>query len=337
MLIERIELENARDRIGAHLPVTPLVRSDYFSDRLQANVYLKVETLQPTHSFKVRGAFNALMQLGPDQRTCGVVTASGGNHGLAVAYAAKTLGIPAAVYLPESATEAKLAPLRRLGPDIVIHGKAWDEANALAQAKAAEAGRVYVHPFDNRQVMAGQGTIALELAQQLPSAELIVVSIGGGGLISGIASAARHFLPGARIAGVETQGADSMYQSVKAGRIVELESITSIAETLGARRTASTQFEIVSRHVSELAVVPDAAAIDALLELACEEKLLVEPATSCSLAALLTGATKIRPHENIVVVLCGANVSLDKVLEWSAAKGKKLRHKRDAKKPGEPE
>lgn len=320
MTIEAFQLSSARERIRPYLDPTPLVHSGYFSSRIGANVHFKLETLQPTHSFKVRGAFNALCQLDARQRGRGVVTASGGNHGLAVAYAARTLNISACVYLPESATEAKLAPLRRLGPEIVIHGKAWDDANALALGVASESGRTYVHPFDDLQVMSGQGTIGLEIAEQLPATDLVVTSIGGGGLISGIASAARHFLPRARVAGVETEGADSMYRSVRAGKIVELPAITSIAETLGARRTGKTQFDIVSREVSELAVVPDAAAIDALLELLQEEKLLVEPATSCSLAALLTGKIRVRPGENVVVVLCGANVSLDKVLEWSSSK-----------------
>jgi threonine dehydratase len=318
MLIEKACIEAARARLRGHLAPTPLIGSDYFSARLGANVFFKLETLQPTHSFKVRGAFNALSQLKPEQKNRGVVTASGGNHGLAVAYAAKTLGIRASVYLPESATEAKLAPLRRLGPEIVIHGAAWDEADALAREAAAASRRSYIHPFDNFEVMAGQATIALEIADQLPSADLIVASIGGGGLICGIASGAAQSLPRARIAGVETEGADSMSRSVAAGRIVELPAITSIAETLGARRTGKVQFEIVSRHVSELAVVPDSAAIAALLEILAEEKLLVEPAASCSVAALATGRIRVRSGENVVVVLCGANVSPDQILEWSA-------------------
>ncbi len=318
MLVDKSRIVAARERIRGHLAVTPLLRSEHFSGRVGANVYFKLETLQPTHSFKVRGAFNAISQLSREKRQRGLVTASGGNHGLAVAYAARALGIPATVYLPESATEAKLAPLRRLGPEIVIQGEAWDEANALAQTVASESARSYLHPFDDPEVMAGQATIAAEIAEQMPSANLIVVSIGGGGLISGVVSGARHYLPGARVAGVETEGADSMYRSVAAGRIVELAAITSIAETLGARRTGSAQFQIVSRYVSELAVVPDAEAIGSLLELLREEKLLVEPAASCSVAALTTGKIKVRSGENVVVVLCGGNVLLDKVLEWSA-------------------
>lgn len=317
-MIEERAIAQASTRVREWLEPTPLVRSRALSQRLGANVHLKLETLQPTHSFKVRGAFNALTRLNDEQRRRGVVTASGGNHGLAVAYAAKVLGIPATVYLPHSATEAKLAPLRRLGPEILIHGQAWDEANALALRVAAESGRSYVHPFDDPEVMAGQATIAVEIAQQLPSVDLIVVSIGGGGLISGIASGARHYLPGARVAGVETEGADSMHRSIAAGRIVELPAITSIAETLGARRTGPTQFEIVAKQVCELAVVPDAAAIDSLLDLLREDKLLVEPAASCSVAALTTGKIRVCPGENVVVVLCGANVSLDQVLTWAA-------------------
>ena len=318
MLIEESNIHDAAARLAKWLTPTPLIRSHHLSRTLGANIWLKLETLQPTHSFKVRGAFNALLQLNDSQRMQGVVTASGGNHGLAVAYAAAQIGIPATVYLPQSATEAKLAPLRRLEPEIVIHGAAWDEANALALRNAADTGRVYVHPFDNRDVMAGQATIVRELIDQLPGIDLIVTSVGGGGLISGILSAVQHYMPATRVVGVETQGADSMYQSRKAGKIVELPAITSIAETLGARKTAQTQFDIVSQYVHDLVTVPDDAAIRALLEILNEEKLLTEPATACSLAALLEQKVRIKPDENIVIVMCGANVSLDLVYRWSA-------------------
>ncbi|MGH8629615.1 MAG: threonine ammonia-lyase [Burkholderiales bacterium] len=148
-MIEERAIEQAATRVRQWLEPTPLIRSPALSHRLGAYVHLKLGTLQPTHSFKVRGAFNAMARLNDEQRRRGVVTASGGNHGLAVAYAAKALGIPATVYLPQSATEAKLAPLRRLGPEILIHGEAWDEANALALRVAAESGHSYVHPFDD--------------------------------------------------------------------------------------------------------------------------------------------------------------------------------------------
>lgn len=318
VLIPKQDIETAAARIRPHLPVTPLVRADHFSRKLGANVFFKLETLQPTHSFKVRGAFNALTQLSDEQKKRGVVTASGGNHGLAVAHAAHVLGIPATVYLPESATEAKLAAIRLLGPEIIIHGAAWDDANALAMHVARESGRAYIHPFDNRAVMAGQGTIVPELLQQLPAPDLIVASIGGGGLISGIISATKHFSSATRVVGVETEGADSMFQSWKAGEIIELPAITSIAETLGARKTEATQFEIVSNHVSDLVTVSDESAICALLEILEAEKLLTEPATSCSVAALIQGRIPIRPGENVVVVLCGANVAFEYIRQWAA-------------------
>jgi threonine dehydratase len=318
MLISKQDIETAVARIRPHLPATPLVRAEHFSRKLGASVFFKLETLQPTHSFKVRGAFNALIQLSDAQKKRGVVTASGGNHGLAVAYAAQVLGIPATVYLPESATEAKLAAIRLLRPEIIVHGAAWDDANALAMRVARESGRTYVHPFDDRTVMAGQGTIVLELLQQLPAPALIVASIGGGGLISGIISATKHFSPATRVVGVETEGADSMFQSRKAGTIVMLPAITSIAETLGARKTEATQFEIVSNHVFDLVTVSDKSAMRALVEILETEKLLTEPAASCSVAALIEGKIPVTAEENVVVVLCGANFRLDALsaLHW---------------------
>ena len=313
MLIPGHEIEAAASHIRTHLAVTPLVRADHFSRKLDANVFFKLETLQPTHSFKVRGAFNALMQLDDGQRKRGVVTASGGNHGLAVAHAARVLGIRATIYLPESATEAKLAAIRPLGPEVIIHGTAWDDANALAMRIATQTGGTYVHPFDDQAVMAGQGTMVLELLQQMPTPDLIVASIGGGGLISGIISAVKHFSPATRVVGVETVGADSMFQSWKAGRIVELPAITSIAETLGARRTQPAQFEIVTKHISDLVTVSDDSALRALREILEAEKILTEPAASCSVAALLERKVAFAAGQNIAVILCGANISLDKV------------------------
>ena len=318
MLIPRLDIEAAAARIRPHLAPTPLVRSEEFSRKLGTNVYFKLEILQPTHSFKVRGAFSALTRLSPEQRKLGVVTASGGNHGLAVAYAAADLRIPASVFLPQSATEAKLAAIRRLGPEIIIHGAAWDDANALAMKVAQESGRTYVHPFDNAGVMAGQGTLVTEILQHLKP-DTIVASIGGGGLISGILSAVQHFSPATRVFGVETEGADSMYQSRRAGKIVELPAITSIAETLGARKTEKFQFETVNRYVADLVTVSDASAIRALLEILDLEKLLTEPAASCSVAALLDGKIACRSADNVVVVLCGANIGMDQVLAWRSA------------------
>lgn len=319
MTIAKQEIEDAAGRIRSYLAPTPTLRSEAFSRKLGAEVWFKLDVLQPTHSFKVRGAFSALTRLSPGERARGVVTASGGNHGLAVAFAAAKLGIPATVYLPQSATEAKLSAMRPLGAEMVIHGASWDEANALAREVAQSSGRAYIHPFDHPDVMAGQATVMTEILDVLRP-DLVVASIGGGGLLSGILSSRLHFSPNTRVVGVETQGADCMYRSREAGRIVELAAITSVAETLGARRTERFQFETIVRHVTDLVTVSDDAAIAALLDLLEGEKLLTEPAAACSLAALLEGRIELRPGERAVVVLCGANIGMDKVAAWQKAR-----------------
>ena len=317
MLIEPSDIEDAARRIRRWLSPTPIIRSRHLSEKLGANVYLKLETLQPTHSFKVRGAFNALERLDADARPRGVITASGGNHGLAVAFAAKSLSMPATVYLPEKTTRVRIDAIEHFGARVVLHGAAWDDAHARALREAAKKKIAYIHPFDNGDVMAGQGTIVSELVEQLPNIHLLLASIGGGGLLSGMLSAVKAFTPQTRVIGVETEGADCMYRSWKAGHIVELEKITSIAETLGARKTETRQFDIISKHVCELVTVSDDQAIRALLELLGEEKLLTEPASACSVAALLEKKAKVRAGENVVIVLCGANIAIDRVGQWA--------------------
>ena len=308
-MIGREELLEAERRIRPFLAPTPVLRSEWLSRQVGSEVFLKLELLQPTHSFKVRGALNALVALTPERRGPGVVTASEGNHGLGVAMAAARLGVRATVYLPERAAPARIEALQALGAEVVLHGGSWDQANDEALRIARATGRAYVHPFDDPHVMAGQGTILTELLDQLDAVDLMVASIGGGGLIGGLASAARHFSPGTRVVGVETLGADCLYQSRRAGRLVELPAITSVARSLGARRSAERPFQIVQALVSDLVVVPDVQAVEGGLALLREEKLLVEPAAGCSVAALVSGRVPIRTGERVVVVVCGGNVT----------------------------
>ncbi len=247
-----------------------------------------------------------------------MVTASGGNHGLAVAFAAGALGIPATVLLPAKSPPERICAIQALNAKVVLHGASWDDANVEALKVARKKKIAYIHPFDNVDVMAGQGTIVKELVAQIPRIDLLVASIGGGGLVSGLISAVAAFSPATRVAGVETEGADSMYQSWRAGHIVELTAITSIAETLGARKTEARQFEIITRHAWALVTVTDDQAIGALVDLLAEEKLLTEPATSCSVAAMLEGKVPVSPDEYVVIVLCGANVGLARIAGWIA-------------------
>ncbi|MCC6905788.1 MAG: threonine/serine dehydratase [Anaerolineae bacterium] len=316
MLVPLDQITDALRRIEPCVLRTPVVRSRYYSGLLGVDVYLKLEVLQPTHAFKVRGAFNALLCLPDERRARGVICASGGNHGLGVALAARTLGIPATVYLPQSTSPLKVAAIRDLGAEAIITGAAWDEANREALAASSREDRPYIHAFDDVNVMAGQGTMMLELAEQLPvRPELVVASIGGGGLLSGVVSAARQmpFFEGTRILGVETEGADSMTRSVRAGQIVELPAITSIADSLGAKKTGPRQFSILSEYADEFATVPDAETVREIVTLLNEEKLLLEPATACSFVALRRQQVSVGP---VAVIVCGGNISLEQLIAW---------------------
>jgi threonine dehydratase len=315
-LITQEALHCAAERIQPYLPPSPLIRSDYYSRRVGANVFLKLEIMQPTHSFKVRGAFNAMLSLPLAQRERGVITSSQGNHGLGVAYAGATLDIPVTVFLAHTTPESRLNMLRKLGAEIVLHGNSWDEANQRAMDVAFNDKRAYIHPFNDPNVMAGQGTILLELLSQLPSLDVLVASIGGGGLLSGMLSAAQHLSPRTRVIGVETIGADCMSRSREAGAIVELPAITSVATSLGARRTEPLQFQLVTSYAEDLVVVPDEAAIREVMTTLNEEKLVIEPAAACTLAALVSGQIHVEPHESVAVILCGANVSGDQLRDW---------------------
>ncbi len=316
MLIPLDDIRAASRRIKALSPPTPLVHSEYFSRMLGASIYLKLELLNPTRSFKTRGAANAVLSLDAAQRARGVITASGGNHGLGLAYVAQCLGIPARIYLPENTPDSKVAAFNAYQAEIVMFGETWAECNPMALDTAERENLAYIHPFDDDAVMAGQATIGLEILRDRPETSLVIASIGGGGLIAGITSAIAQQSPGARVYGVETLGADSMTQSYRRGQPVTLPAITSIANTLGAHRPGQRQFDIVHERVADVLSVSDADAVSAMLECLDQEKLLVEPAMSCVFAALKLRAIPIIPEDNVVVVVCGGNATLADLQAW---------------------
>lgn len=316
MLISQSEIDRAVERIAPYVDNTPLIQSYYFSKLLEANIYFKLETYHPVHTFKVRGATNAVLALSEEQQKRGIVTASGGNHGLGLALIASRLGIPAKIYLAKSTAKSKIDALNDLGAEVILFGDAWDEANQEAMRLADVEGLNYVHPFNNLHVMAGQATIATELLQQLPQIDMIIASIGGGGLISGIASGIQAQSPTTRLIGVETIGADSMAQSIQNGQITQLDAITSVAGSLGAKKTEKAQFEIVQTYVEDVVTVSDKQAIETLWDILNHEKMLVEPAASCSLSALINGKIHYNKGDNIVIIVCGANTSIEEVLIW---------------------
>lgn len=306
----------AQHRLRGLVHRTPLIHSATLSAHLGAPTYLKLECLQKTGSFKPRGAFNRMLELSPEERNRGVVAVSGGNHAQGVAYAARQLGIRATICMPSSTPRNYLDATRGYGADIVL---CPDIKAAFAEATRLQTeGRALVHPFDDPHVAAGQGTVGLEILEDLPGVTRVYVSIGGGGFIAGVATALRAIKPAVKIIGVETRGADAMAQSLAAGMLVELPAITSIARTLGAPKVSEFTFGAVRDLVEEVVVVEDAAAARALFFLLERTKQLTEPAAACCLAAAEQQRSQITPQDHVVLVLCGGNVSTQDLASFHA-------------------
>jgi len=295
-------------RISPYIRKTPLLFSDYFSNKIGATIYFKCENLQYTNSFKVRGAFSKLTSLADKNKT--LITASGGNHGLGLCFAGKKFNLKTEVILPKTTPQEKIERIKSLGGSVTLFGEIWDEANVKALEMAKDEKYVYVHPFSDDEVIAGQATIAYEILQDLPDIDTIITSIGGGGLISGISQYAKLFNPNIKIYGVETIGADSMYQSLKTGHVIELPKITSIVESLAARKVTDKTFNIVREYVKEVVRVTDEQAMNMVIEILQQEKLLVEPASSCTLASLFQNQIPDIQNRKVAIVLCGGNISL---------------------------
>jgi threonine dehydratase len=313
-----IDLAAIRAAAGAIAPYvvrTPTLPLGRLSAELGRPVVGKFELLQHTGSFKVRGAFSRLSQLTEAERDAGVVAISGGNHGLAVAYAARVLGIRASVIMPATAAPASVAQVRDDGASLVVLDTI---AEVFARSVAeVEAGKVLVHPFDDPAVIAGQGTLALELHEDAPEVTDVIASIGGGGLITGVAAALKALNPAIRIWGVETEGADVMSRSLRAGEPVTLD-VTSIATTLGAPTVAPVTLAGVRELVEDVVVVPDAAAVRGIEMLAATAKVVAEPATGCTWAGALRLRDRLPAGARVALVLCGGNAGLDDIAGWRA-------------------
>jgi threonine dehydratase len=275
-------------------------------DRIGRDVWLKLECTQVTGSFKARGALNRVLALPPDQARRGIVTASGGNHGLAVAFAGRTIDVPTTVYLPRLASADKAKRIEQWGATVVRIGDVWDDAHAEAVAHASRDGLTYVHPFADADVVAGQGTIALELFERVPDVDALVVAIGGGGLVAGVGSAARLLRPGIRIIGVEPVGAPTLYESLRAGKIIELPSIETKAGTLAPRKSDPYTFEIIRSVVDEIVLVTDDEMRDAARFLLANAGVGVELSGAAAVAALLTGKANLGAAKVPCALVCGA-------------------------------
>jgi threonine dehydratase len=314
------EIREARTRIAGRVHRTALVHSRTLSEEFGCSVSLKLECLQKTGSFKPRGAFNKLLSLAQAERDTGVVGVSGGNHAQGLAYASRELGVRATICMPKTTPANSLDATRGYGANIVL---CESIAEAFAEStRLKESGLTEVHPFDDPLIAAGQGTVGLEILEDDPNVTHVFVSIGGGGLIAGVAAALKHQRPDIRILGVETAGADAMAQALAANRIVELPAITSIARTLGAPKVSHMTLHHVQQLVDDVIVVDDAEAVDALEFLFDRTKYATEPASSCCLAAARRRKPTFRPEDRIVILLCGGNVSLADICGWRVRFGR---------------
>lgn len=300
------DVRAAAARIAGAVRRTPVLRAAPGRDRFDFDLVMKLECLQASGSFKARGASNKAAMLPAGAKARGLVTASGGNHGLGVAYAAADAGVPATIFLPSSTPASKVEKLKAWGAETRIVGSVWDEANEAALAFAREQGAAYLHPFADAAVIAGQGTIALELAEQAPDLDYLLVAIGGGGLISGVAMAARALNPKVTVIGVEPTGAPTLYQSVKAGQLVTLDRITTRAGTLAPRRSEQINLDLIRAHVAEIVLVSDDDMQQAAAALWFDYGLGVELSAAAAYAALRVGAVKPPAGAKVGILVCGA-------------------------------
>jgi len=315
----RADFDAARRRVSAHAYHTPLLTSRTLSQASGFEVRLKAEMLQRTGSYKIRGPLNKFPQLSEEQRARGVICSSAGNHAQGVALAAAIHDLHAVVVMASNATPSKVAATRGYGAEVIQHGTIWDEANEKARELVVQRGLTYIHPFDDLQLIAGQGTVGLEILEDWPEVDVVVVPIGGGGLISGIALALKSRNPRVRVIGVESSGAPGMQRSVVEGHLVTLDRVDCIIDGLRVRRVGEQNFAIVRQFVDEIVTLPDREIFAAMLWTMHHAKLVVEGAAAAPVGALLNGLVRAPAGAKVVCVLSGGNVDLEQLrgLRWN--------------------
>ena len=301
--IEREDIEAAFERIGGRTRRTPVLDLEAGAFGIDVPpIELKLELLQHTGSFKVRGAFNRI--LSADVPSAGVIAASGGNFGLAVAYAARELGHKAEIFVPQTSPAAKIQRIGALEAEVHVIPGYYDEALEASRTRAAETGALVMHAYDQPEVVAGQGTVGLELSEQAPDADTVLVAVGGGGLIGGVAS---WFAGAVRVVGVEPERCPTLHAALAAGHPVDVDVGGIAADSLGASCAGVIGFAAAERFVERVVLVPDDAIHDAQLRLWEEVRIIAEPGGAASVAALLSGAYRPEPNERVVALVCGGN------------------------------
>jgi threonine dehydratase len=306
-MLDLADIEAAAARIAPHIRRTPAIKASALSAApTEADLWLKLECLQPTGSFKARGATNRLLTTPASELAGGVVTASGGNHGLATARAARLANVPATIFVPTNVAPAKVRKLKEWGATVEVVGSIWNESNEHALAFAQRHGCAYFHPFADPAVVAGQGTTALELLADLPGLDTVVVAIGGGGLIAGMGVALKALKPSIRLIGIEAEGSPTLKASLEAGRVVRLPAVTTSVATLACAETDPRIFELVRSHVDDIVLVPDEAMLDASRWLWFEFGIAADLSGAAAIAAMRTGRLSFARGQSVATLICGA-------------------------------
>jgi threonine dehydratase len=304
------ELAEAHRFLSGLLPPSPLLRNSRLSDEFGCELFLKMENMQPIGSFKIRGATYRISRLSPEERKKGVIAASAGNHAQGVAWGSRQLGVDALIVMPRTAPLTKVSNTRSLGAQIRLEGETYDEAFAAAQRIASETGRIYIHAFQDRDVIAGQGSVGIEIASQLPDVDCVVSSIGGGGLMAGLALALSHFRPGIRLYGAQAAGAPSMARSLQEGRAIRLASVSTFADGIAVAQASEAIREILQPRLAGCLQADDEQIAAALLDLMEKAKTVTEGAGALPLAVLEQIRDEIQ-GKKVVLVLGGGNIDVN--------------------------
>jgi len=302
--------------IALHVQHTPVVTSHTLGERIGAEAYLKLENLQRTGSFKVRGAVNAMSRLGAAARAAGVVTMSAGNAAQAIAYAGRVNGVAVTVIMPETAPKTKIAATRGHGAQIRF---AAEMTQLLPMVQELQAqGLHFMHPFDDDDMIAGHASLGLEILDDLPDVDVVVVPVGGGGLISGVALAIKAKRPATRIVGVQPEGAQAVRMALDAGHPVRMERVSTVADGLAAPFAGERNLEIITRDVDDVVVISDETILDGLRFLVSRARIVPEPAGAAAVAALLNGAVKARAGQRVLAIVSGGNIDADRLAGYLA-------------------
>ena len=321
------DIELAHRRIADAIYRTPCNRTDHFREAECAALYVKLENLQRTGSFKERGALNRMLNLTQEERARGVISASAGNHAQAVAYHAGRLGVPSTIVMPERTPIIKIVATRSYGATVILSGSGFDDALQEATRIQQREGQVFIHAFDDPSIIAGQGTVALELMEQNPYLEMVVVPIGGGGLIGGIACALKELNPRIQVVGVEAATVPSMKASVAAKRVVDVPHATSIADGIAVKRPGTETFPMIQKYVDDIVTVDEEEIANAILLLLEREKTVAEGAGAVTLAALINGRVPRAQGRKVVMILSGGNIDvsvISRIIERGLAKDGRL-------------